>query len=205
MQYKKIICKYCGRSAVVPTLRKANYCNNCRGLAHNEVSRAYYQKNISKNEIMMRNKNHAVPVRTVSVEGANNMYEKELDEISEEYDKLRLKTIKLLQKAQAQEERLTKSGDILVHKLEFENLTDSEKLKMADIVARDRKLRRGWKLTKQTAYGLVSSFELRSATKYVAEAKKGARSTRDFKGYLESLKSNNEIYVDNMKSKTKGE
>ena len=76
---------------------------------------------------------------------------------------------------------------------------------MADIVARDRKLRRGWKLTRQTAYGLVSSFELRSATKYVAEAKKGARSTRDFKGYLESLKSNNEIYVDNTKSKTKGE
>ena len=82
MQYKKIICKYCGKSAVVSTLRKANYCNNCKGLAHNEVSRAYYQKNISKNEIMMRNKSHAIPSRTVSVEGANNMYEKELDEIS---------------------------------------------------------------------------------------------------------------------------
>jgi hypothetical protein len=141
--------------------------------------------------------------RKVSVDGANNMYNEELDAISMEYDKLRLRTIKLLQKAQAEEERLTKSGDILVHKLEFENLTDSEKLKMADIVARDRKLRRGWKLTRQTAHGLVSSFELRSATKYVAEAKKGARSTRDFKGYLESLKSNNEIYVDNVKSKAK--
>ena len=202
MRYKNIICKYCGKPATVSTLRKADYCDNCKTLAHNEVSRICYKKNVSTNETMMKHESY-ITERKVSVDGANNMYNEELDAISMEYDKLRLRTIKLLQKAQAEEERLTKSGDVLVHKLEFENLTDSEKLKMADIVARDRKLRRGWKLTRQTAYGLVSSFELRSATKYVAEAKKGARSTRDFKGYLESLKSNNEIYVDNVKSKAK--
>lgn len=204
MRYKNIICKYCGKPAIVSTLRKADYCDNCKTLAHNEVSRICYKKTVSTNDVMMKHERY-VTDRKVSVDGANNMYNEELDAISMEYDKLRLRTIKLLQKAQAEEERLTKSGDVLVHKLEFEDLTDSEKLKMADIVAHDRKLRRGWKLTRQTAYGLVSSFELRSATKYVAEAKKGARSTRDFKGYLESLKSNNEIYVDNTKSKTKGE
>ena len=206
MRYKNIICKYCGNPATVSTLRKSDYCDNCKTLAHNEVSRICYKKNVSTNEVMKEQKINPA-IRTVSVDGANNMYDKELEEISRAYDDLRLRAIKLCKKAQAETKRLTKSGDILVHKLEFENdkMTDDEKLRMSDVVARDRKIRRGWKLTGDTAYGIMASFGLRSATKYVAEAKKGARTTRDFRGYLESLKNNNEIYVDNGKLKEKGE
>lgn len=196
MRYKNIICKYCGNPATVSTLRKADYCDNCKSLAHNEVSRECYKKNVSTNEFMTKKTSEVIIPRKVSVDGANNMYESELIAISQEYDKLRGRAINLFKKAQAEEKRLTKSGDMLVHKLEFEDMTDEEKLNMTDVVARDRKLRRGWKLTKQTAYGLVSAFELRSATKYVSEARKGARTTRNFQEYLENLKGNREIYVD---------
>ena len=202
MRYRNIICKYCGSPAIVSTLRRADYCDNCKTLAHNEASRVCYKKNVSTDVKVVKHENGLTP-RLVSVDGANNMYNKELEEISAEYDKLRFRTIQLLKKAEAEEKRLTKSGDILVHKLEFENLSNTEKLQMADVVSHDRKLRRGCKLTKLTAYGLVSAFELRSATKFVKEAQKGARTTRNFKEYLESLKGNSEIYADSKIHSTK--
>lgn len=212
MRYKNIICKYCGKPATVSTLRKADYCDDCKQLAHNEVSRICYKKNVSTNEVMYNRTNNVrqnnysnerVVARKVSSDGANNMYVDELMNIAEDYDKLRLRAINLYKKAKAEEEYLTKSGDMFVHKLEFDNMTDKEKLEYADQVEKDRKIRRGRKLSKDTALEIVSAFDMRSARKFVNEAIKGAKSTRDFRSFLDNLKSDKEIYAEKKSPKSK--
>ena len=82
-------------------------------------------------------------------------------------------------------------------------MTDKEKLEYADQVEKDRKIRRGRKLSKDTALEIVSAFDMRSARKFVNEAIKGAKSTRDFRSFLDNLKSDKEIYAEKKSPKSK--
>ena len=204
MRYKNIICKYCGRKVAVSTLRKANYCDDCKALAHNESARNCYKKTVSTKEIMQGQEvfsnlvNRSQPVvRRVSSEGADNMYKEEIKELADRYDSLRFDTIKLYKKLKNKKDYLTKTGDIFVHSLEFngDNMTDSEILAKAKQTMLDRKARRGCKLSEQTVYEIMRSLGLRSASKFVDKAMDGAKTTRDFTQFLESLKSDEEIYA----------
>lgn len=211
MRYKNIICKYCGRSVAVSTLRKADYCDNCKALAHNESARNCYKKNVSAKEVMQGQEvfenliNRSQPVvRRVSSDGADNMYQKEITELANRYDSLRLDTIRLYKKLKNKKDYLTKTGDIFVHSLEFngDNMSDNEILEKAKQTIIDRKIRRGCKLSEQTVYEIMRSLGLRSASKFVDKAMNGARTTRDFTQFLESLKDDEEIYANRLSSKS---
>ena len=211
MRYKNIICKYCGRKVAVSTLRKANYCDDCKALAHNESARNCYKKTVSTKEIMQGQEvfsnlvNRSQPVvRRVSSDGADNMYKEEIKELADRYDSLRFDTIKLYKKLKNKKDYLTKTGDIFVHSLEFngDNMTDSEILAKAKQTMLDRKARRGCKLSEQTVYEIMRSLGLRSASKFVDKAMDGAKTTRDFTQFLESLKSDEEIYANRTSVKS---
>ena len=189
MRYKKIICKYCHKPAIVSTLRKAEYCDNCKDLAHNEVARICYNKNVSSKKMEVKN------LRKVNTNAVSNMNIDDIKEIAEEYDRLRLKTIQLYQKKKSQEKYLTKTSDMLSHKLEFDNPSDEEILEMARQVREDRYNRRQSKISEKMLYAMMNAFNMRSANKFVNEAIQGAKQTRDFDGFLEKLKDNDEIYA----------
>lgn len=200
MRYKNIICKYCHKPAIVSTLRKADYCDNCKDLAHNEVARLCYNKNVSTKR--QRNLEDIIgEKRKVNSDAANNMNIEDIREIAEEYDRLRLKTIQLYQKKKNQEKYLTKTSDMLSHKLEFDNPSDEEILKMARQVKEDRYNRRQNKISEKMLYAMMNAFNMRSANKFVNEAMQGAKKTRDFDGFLETLKDNEEIYAKIKKEK----
>lgn len=196
MRYKNIICKFCHKPAIVSTLRKADYCDDCKDLAHNEVARLCYNKNVST-----KRKEVLIEKRKVNSDAANNMNIEDIKEIAEEYDRLRLKTIQLYQKKKNQEKYLTKTTDMLSHKLEFDNPSDEEILTMAKKVKEDRYNRRQNKISEKMLYAIMDSFNMRSANKFVKEAIQGAKNTRDFEGFLETLKDNEEIYTKKRKGK----
>lgn len=180
MRYRNIICKFCGKPATVPTLRKADYCDHCKQLQHNDVAKNSYQ-----------NKADA----KINTEAIDNLNYDDIVDLANEYDKLRLKTIRLYQKKRAEEKYFTKTSDMLTHKLEFENLSDDEILKMAKQVKNDRLIRRKNKISETMLYYMMDAFKMRSAEKFVAEAVKGAKTTKDLNGYLGDLQGNAEIYV----------
>ena len=84
---------------------------------------------------------------------------------------------------------------MLSHKLEFDNPSDEEILEMARQVKEDRYNRRQSKISEKMLYAMMNAFNMRSANKFVNEAIQGAKQTRDFDGFLEKLKDNDEIYA----------
>ena len=84
---------------------------------------------------------------------------------------------------------------MLTHKLEFENLSDEEILKMAKQVKSDRLIRRKNKISETMLFFMMDAFKMRSAEKFVTEAVRGAKMTKDLGGYLADLQKNEEIYV----------
>ena len=180
MRYRNIICKFCGKPATVPTLRKADYCDHCKQLQHNDVAKNSYQNKAETK---------------INTEAIDNLNYDDIADLANEYDKLRLKTIRLYQQKKAEEKHFTKTSDMLTHKLEFENLSDDEILKMAKQVKSDRLIRRKNKISETMLFFMMDAFKMRSAEKFVTEAVKGAKMTKDLGGYLADLQKNEEIYV----------
>lgn len=223
MRYKNIICKYCKEPATVTTLRKNDYCDkeDCRLLAHNEASKNCYSKNISKskvktNEVIVENatsnkdiqivsnmpKIDIQPVvakkvteRKVSTEAVDSMYIADILEFARKYDDLRYEGIKLIQKEVAKEKGYNKTGDMLLHMLEFEDISAERWASLREPVTSDRVDRRRTKIRRQIYNEFIENMPIRSAKDFVRLALEGARTTRDFDKYLVGLRDNERLFA----------
>lgn len=188
MKYKTIICRYCKKVAQVPTLRKEHYCDNCKAIAHN---------NAVKNSAIKKKENEAVKEKEVTAEeydATKYMRKDELKELCKRYDDLRRDFIYFWQKSSKDAKYYTKTGDMLLHELEFCNPTDTDIVKKARLVQSDRAIRRGMKVSSLIAFPIVCSFGLRNATGFLELAIDGAKKEKDLQAYLDNIKYNKEIY-----------
>lgn len=192
MRYKEIVCDYCHNVATVPTLRKANYCDNCKAIAHNETVKAW-KKN---NSVLTENTNQVY-------DATKYMYLKEIQSILNRYGDLRKETIHLWNKARKEADYYTKSGDMLLHKLEIGNMSDADKLSNLKKVEMDRRIRRGMKDSALVLFEIMCSFGLRDSAKFGEMAIEGAKTEKDFHGYLEKMKYNKEIYANALREELK--
>lgn len=189
MRTKEIICQYCHQKAVVPITRMNGYCDNCRKLAHNNSARQYYYN--TKAPVVVERK-----VSTVAVDNLKGSdIEQRVQQLCEKYDGLRKETLELRNEINERKKKLTKSGDVLLHKLEFEDMSDAEFSRDAIRVKQDRILRRGYKIEECKVNEIMGSLGIRSAKGLNKAITQGARTTRDLEGYVESLRQNAEIYV----------
>lgn len=223
MRYKNIICKYCKEPATVTTLRKNDYCDkeDCRLLAHNEASKNCYNKNISKSRINISEVNvenvandnniritpnipkidiqpvvaKKVTERKVSTEAVDSMYIADILEFAKKYDELRYAGIKLIQKEVAKEKGYNKTGDMLLHMLEFEDVSAERWASLREPVTSDRVDRRRTKIRRQIYNEFIENMPIRSARDFVRLALEGARTTRDFDKYLVSLRDNEKLFA----------
>lgn len=193
MRYRNIVCEFCGSPATVTTLRKGNYCDReeCKKMAHSKASKVYYKKN---KQLALNNFNYHIQ-RVVSTEAVDNMNIDDIKEIAQDLGKLRFKTIKLVQGLVEKERKFNKSDDYILHKLEFENLSDEDWLKIKQKLVKDRKERREIKIKRKMANEILRNITMKNPGKFVEEAKNGARKTRDFDNCLNELRKNSELFV----------
>lgn len=208
MQYKKIICKYCGKSAVVSTLRKTDYCNNCKTLAHNELSRKYYQRKSDDNQVMSPNEFAQKSVSTVAFDLLGdpryNKYKERINKLLENDSKSRNEWIELQRDMRNDIDHLTKSRDMLMHKLEFEKYTMSDEQKLLGLnkVQDDGITRRILKDELVIVDTMVSSHEVRNPKTLATKVRNATSKTTDLRGYVEELRSDPEVFAYNRESKT---
>ena len=222
MRYKNIICKYCGEKASVPTLRKQNYCDkpNCKMLAHNEVARKHYHSNKSDNQtnndfyqtkifddsiqqkpnINQNNQQKAVAQRVVSQKVADNLYVDDIMDIALEMGKSRYKLIQLIQKLVKEEKGYNKQDDIILHKLEFEDLSKEETEKLVNQLIGDRPNRRTIKVRRQIVNWLLVNSPIKNPTAFVKAAVKGVATSRQFGEYLDGLTNDPNIFAKQISS-----
>lgn len=180
MKYKEIVCDYCHKKAVVPTLRKANYCDDCKAKAHTENVKASKRKN-EEQYIQI-------------YDPTEYMYIKEIQEILERYGCLRKDVIYLWSKIKKLAEYYTKSGDMLLHKIEIGGLTQQQTLNLAKGVEIDRRKRRGCKDSALILFHVMCSLGLRDPVKFGEVAINGAKTQKDFNEFLEMQKYDKSIY-----------
>lgn len=218
MRYKNIICKYCGEKAQVPTLRKQNYCNkeNCKMLAHNEVARKHYhaQKNdattnsdyykakLLENDVVSKakiginsNVKKTIAERKVSPKVAENLYYDDIMQIALDMGNCRYRLIQLIKEEIKKEKDYNKQDDILLHKLEFEDLSREETGEIIDQLIIDRPNRRSLKVRRQMIDWLLVYSPIKNPSAFVKAAVKGAGTTRHFDKYLEELKNDPTIFA----------
>lgn len=211
MRYKNIICKYCGEKASVPTLRKQNYCNkpNCKMLAHNEVARKHYHSN--KNDNQLNNDFYQTKIfddltrqpakptvmtqRVVSQKVADNLYVDDIMDIALEMGKSRYKLIQLIQKLVKEEKGYNKQDDIILHKLEFEDLSKEETEKLVNQLIGDRPNRRTIKVRRQIVNWLLVNSPIKNPAAFVKAAVKGVATSRQFGEYLDGLTNDPNIFA----------
>ena len=169
------------------------YCDNCRKLAHNNSARQYYYNNKNTLTASSYAPRKISTTAIDSLEGSN--IEKRVADLCERYDNLRKETLQLSNEINENKKKLTKSGDVLLHRLEFEDMSDLEFNRDAMRVKRDRILRRGYKIEECKVNELISSLGLRNARELNKAITQGAKTTRDLPSYIESLRQNAEIYV----------
>jgi hypothetical protein len=131
------------------------------------------------------------------------MYKKEIMDLYNRCDELRKEAIYWWNKARNEAEHYTKTGDMLLHQLEFLDLSDNDILKNAHMVKTDRAIRRGRKVSALVLFEIVCSFGLRNATKFGEKAIEGAKTEKEFQKYLEKLKYDKELYSRALREENK--
>jgi hypothetical protein len=131
---------------------------------------------------------------TEEYDATKYMRKDELKELCKRYDDLRRDFIYFWQKSSKDAKYYTKTGDMLLHELEFCNPTDKDIVKKARLVQSDRAIRRGMKVSSLIAFPIVCSFGLRNATGFLELAIDGAKKEKDLQAYLDNIKYNKEIY-----------
>ena len=101
-------------------------------------------------------------------------------------------------------DHLTKSRDMLMHKLEFEKYTMSDEQKLLGLnkVQDDGITRRILKDELVIVDTMVSSHEVRNPKTLATKVRNATSKTTDLRGYVEELRSDPEVFAYNRESKT---
>lgn len=186
MKYKEIVCDYCHKTAIVPTLRKANYCDECKSIAHTQAVKISKEKK-EIGQIVGELKQMYDPTEY--------MYQDIIEELLQRYADLRKDTYYWWDKIKKTVKHYTKSGDMLLHQLEIGGLSQQQILAITEKVELDRRKRRGGKNSDAILFVMLCSLGLRDPIKFGKVAFDGAKTEKDFHTYLDNMQYDQSIFA----------
>lgn len=201
---RKIVCKICGKEALVPQRRKIDYCDSlaCKEAVYKESRKQAMKKWVNKQKGISDVSEPSTSKATepqyekkVNTEAVERVDISDILELARQFDACRLQLIQLIEKERRTRENFEKAQCTYNHAFEFEDLTKDEVWEVYQKTKDERINRRQSKYRYSILKTILDSIEIKRCNKFVVQAIQGCKTTRDFDNYIQNtLRKDEELF-----------